>query len=377
MLMSSLDTSIANAGMPTLAHAFTATFQDVQWIILAYLLAITTLIVSVGRLGDIVGRRRLLLIGISLFTIASALCGIAPTLWLLIAARAGQGIGAAIMMALTVALIGETVPKSKTGSAMGLLGTMSAIGTTLGPSLGGILIAGFGWRTIFLVNVPIGALNLILACRHLPPDRPGLKTEWTRFDGRGTLIFALALASYALAMTLARRDGHPERVVDQGEHEVLLHIGDGRLRKLACPGDAAQVAFNEGEVPTFHRHIGAGPHGDADVGAGECRGVVDPVAGHRDTPSLSLEGGDEFHLVLRADLAVDLVDPKLLGDCLRGGQTVTRGHNDPDARVMELADRLGRRVLDRVRCGNLARGTAVQGHEHDRCALCAACIRRE
>lgn len=204
MLMSSLDTSIANAGLPTLAHAFTATFQDVQWIILAYLLAITTLIVSVGRLGDIVGRRRLLLIGISLFTIASALCGIAPALWLLIAARAGQGIGAAIMMALTVALIGETVPKSKTGSAMGLLGTMSAIGTTLGPSLGGILIAGFGWRTIFLVNVPIGALNLILACRHLPPDRPGLKTEWARFDGRGTLMLALALASYALAMTLGR-----------------------------------------------------------------------------------------------------------------------------------------------------------------------------
>jgi EmrB/QacA subfamily drug resistance transporter len=204
MLMSSLDTSIANAGLPTLAHAFTATFQDVQWIILAYLLAITTLIVSVGRLGDIVGRRRLLLIGISLFTIASALCGIAPTLWLLIAARAGQGIGAAIMMALTVALIGETVPKSKTGSAMGLLGTMSAIGTTLGPSLGGILIAGFGWRTIFLVNVPIGTLNLLLACRHLPPDRPGLKTGWARFDGRGTLMLALALASYALAMTLGR-----------------------------------------------------------------------------------------------------------------------------------------------------------------------------
>lgn len=204
MLMSSLDTSIANAGLPTLAHAFTATFQDVQWIVLAYLLAITSLIVSVGRLGDILGRRRLFLIGIALFTIASALCGIAPTLWFLIAARAGQGIGAAIMMALTVALIGETIPKSKTGSAMGLLGTMSAIGTTLGPSLGGILIAGFGWRTIFLVNVPIGTLNLILACRHLPPDRPGLKTEWTRFDGRGTLMLALALASYALAMTLGR-----------------------------------------------------------------------------------------------------------------------------------------------------------------------------
>ncbi len=171
MLMPSLDTSIANVGLPTLARAFAASFQDVQWIVLAYLLAITTLIVSAGRLGDIIGRRRLLLAGIGLFTVASLLCGVAPTLWLLIAARAAQGIGAAIMMALTMALVGEAVPKARTGSAMGLLGTMSAIGTTLGPSLGGVLIAGFGWRMIFLVNVPLGVLNLYLALRTLPVDR--------------------------------------------------------------------------------------------------------------------------------------------------------------------------------------------------------------
>ncbi len=160
MLLSSLGTSIANVGLPTLAQAFNASFQEVQWIVLAYLLAITTLIVSVGRLGDIIGRRRLLLAGIVLFTVASVLCGVAPTLWLLIAARAAQGLGAAIMMALTMAFVGETVPKAKTGSAMGLLGTMSAIGTALGPSLGGVLIAGLGWRAIFLVNVPLGILTL-------------------------------------------------------------------------------------------------------------------------------------------------------------------------------------------------------------------------
>ena len=121
MLLSSLGTSIANVALPTLAQAFTASFQEVQWIVLAYLLAITTLIVSVGRLGDMIGRRRLLLAGIVLFTLASVLCGIAPTLWLLIAARAVQGLGAAIMMALSMAFVGETVPKEKTGSAMGLL----------------------------------------------------------------------------------------------------------------------------------------------------------------------------------------------------------------------------------------------------------------
>ncbi len=207
MLLSSLGTSIANVGLPTLAQAFNASFQEVQWIVLAYLLAITTLIVSVGRLGDITGRRRLLLAGIFLFTAASVLCGVAPTLWLLIAARAAQGVGAAIMMALTMAFVGETVTKAKTGSAMGLLGTMSAMGTALGPSLGGILIAGPGWRAIFLVNLPLGILTLLLARRYLPVDRRAPKTDRPGFDHVGTLLLALTLAAYALAMTTRHGDG--------------------------------------------------------------------------------------------------------------------------------------------------------------------------
>jgi EmrB/QacA subfamily drug resistance transporter len=204
MLLSSLGTSIANVGLPTLAQAFDASFQDVQWVVLAYLLAITTLIVSAGRLGDITGRRRLLLAGLVLFTVASILCGVAPTLGALIAARAVQGLGAAIMMALTMAFVGETVPKARTGSAMGLLGTMSAIGTAFGPSLGGVLIAGPGWRAIFLVNVPLGLLTFVLAHRHLPVDRRKPKSERAGFDTPGTLLLALTLAAYALAMTIGR-----------------------------------------------------------------------------------------------------------------------------------------------------------------------------
>jgi len=204
MLLSSLGTSIANVALPTLSQAFAASFQGVQWVVLAYLLAITTLIVSVGRLGDLTGRRRLLLAGIVLFTLASVLCGVAPTLGLLIAARAVQGLGAAVMMALTVAFIGDTVPKRRTGSAMGLLGTMSAIGTALGPSLGGVLIAGLGWRAIFLVNVPLGLVTLLLAHRTLPPDRPMPKSDRAGFDPAGTLLLILTLGAYALAMTIGR-----------------------------------------------------------------------------------------------------------------------------------------------------------------------------
>jgi len=206
MLLSSLGTSIANVGLPTLAQAFNASFQNVQWIVLAYLLTITTLIVSVGRLGDLTGRRRLHLTGIALFTLASTLCGFAPTLGLLIGARALQGVGAAIMMALTLAFVGETVTKARTGSAMGLLGTMSAIGTALGPSLGGFLIAGPGWRALFLISVPLGVLAFILSHRHLPADRQRTQHERSGFDPLGTLLLALTLAAYALAMTLGR--GH-------------------------------------------------------------------------------------------------------------------------------------------------------------------------
>ena len=204
MLLSSIGTSIANVSLPTLAQAFDASFQQVQWVVIAYLVAITTVIASVGRLGDMTGRRRLLLIGVGLFTVASVLCGVAHTLWLLIAGRAAQGLGAAIMMALTMAFVGETVPKSQVGSAMGLLGTMSAIGTALGPSLGGMLISEFGWQTIFLINLPLGLLIFLLAHRFLPVDPSRQAVDRVGFDHAGTLLLALALAAYTLAMTIGR-----------------------------------------------------------------------------------------------------------------------------------------------------------------------------
>lgn len=202
IFLSSLGTSIANVALPTLTQALDASFQEVQWVVLAYLLSVTTLVVGAGRLGDIVGRRRLLLAGILLFTTASVMCGLAPSLWALVAARAVQGVGAAIMMTLAMAFVGEIVPKERTGSAMGLLGTMSAIGTALGPSLGGLLISEVGWRAIFFVNLPLGLLTLALARRALPADRP--RSARPGFDTIGALVLALTLTAYALAMTWGR-----------------------------------------------------------------------------------------------------------------------------------------------------------------------------
>jgi MFS family permease len=202
MLLFSVSTSIANVALPTLVHAFGASFQQVQWIVLAYLLAITTLIISAGRLGDMVGRKRLLIAGLGLFTVASFASSIAPSLLFLIAARAAQGTGAAVMMALTMAFVADTVSKEKTGTAMGLLGTTSAVGTALGPSVGGFLIASFGWPSIFLINLPLGLMAMALAWRGLPADR-AVKTT-SRFDVIGTLVLVATLGTYALAMTTGR-----------------------------------------------------------------------------------------------------------------------------------------------------------------------------
>ncbi|TXH91677.1 MAG: MFS transporter [Thauera aminoaromatica] len=224
MLMSSLGTSIANVALPTLAQALDASFQAVQWVVLAYLLAITSTIVGVGRLGDLMGRRRLLLAGITVFTLASALCSAAPDLGWLIAARGLQGVGAATMMALTLALVGEVVPKERTGRAMGLLGTLSAVGTALGPTLGGMLIAVGGWEAIFLIQLPLGVAALILA-QHCPPADPRSAGGPSQpFDKTGMVLLALTLAAYALAMTLGRgRVGFANGVL------LLAAVGGGGL----------------------------------------------------------------------------------------------------------------------------------------------------
>ncbi|WP_145495877.1 MFS transporter [Yersinia bercovieri] len=205
MLLSSLATSIANVGLPTLTRAFNASFQEAQWVVLAYLLAITTSAITIGRMGDIIDKRLLLKAGIGLFTLASLGCALAPTIPLLIAARILQGLGAAAMMTLTLALVGETISKGKTGRAMGMLGTLSAIGTALGPSLGGVLIAGFGWPAMFLITIPFGLLAWLLVSRYLPlpvAPLPQAPKPQSGFDPLGMLLLGLTLALYALSMTL-------------------------------------------------------------------------------------------------------------------------------------------------------------------------------
>lgn len=172
ILLASLGISIATVALPTLARDFSASVEQVQWVMLAYLLAVTLAIVGAGRMGDLHGQRRVLLAGLGLFTLASAACALAPDLGWLIAGRAAQGLGAAVLMALPLSIAKGLVAKERLGNAMGLLGSMSAIGTALGPSVGGVLIGALGWRWAFALLTLLGLGLLALAWAALPIARP-------------------------------------------------------------------------------------------------------------------------------------------------------------------------------------------------------------
>ncbi len=201
MLSASLGTSIVNIALPALAQAFDAPFNQVQWVVVSYLASLTLSAVFAGRLGDLIGRQRMLLAGLALFLLASVFCALAPSLWFLIGARAVQGIGAAVLMTMTIALVHETTGGAHVGRAMGLLGTMSAVGTALGPTLGGLMIGLFDWRSVFLVLVPIAALAIGFTLRTLPAGKLVTKLppiSLAAFRGKGitpSLIANLLVAA--------------------------------------------------------------------------------------------------------------------------------------------------------------------------------------
>lgn len=199
-LLASLGISIASVAMPTLAQAFSVSIPAVQWVALVYLVSVTTAIVTAGWLGDLLGHRRLLIVGFGIFAGASMLCAAAPTLTVLIAGRAVQGVGGAILMALPISMARESVARDRVGSAMGLLGTMSAIGTALGPSLGGTMIAIFGWRSAFWLLAAVGATLAGICLAAMPTTVSGMKASRDGWDWPGALLFAVALLGYAAAM---------------------------------------------------------------------------------------------------------------------------------------------------------------------------------
>lgn len=170
ILLASLGTSIVNIALPTLAEVFLLPFIQVQAVVIGYLISLTITVVIAGRLGDRYGCKSMLIVGLVIFSLASLLCSVAPSLWILVAARSFQGIGAAFLMTLAMALTRQTVSKSQLGRAMGMLGTISALGTALGPVLGGLLITLSGWQSIFGLQFILASIAIILAWVLLPND---------------------------------------------------------------------------------------------------------------------------------------------------------------------------------------------------------------
>lgn len=232
MLLSALGISIANVGLPAIAQAFGVSFQAVQWVVIAYLLALTALMVGVGRLGDALGRRRLLCGGVALFTGAAAAGALAPTLWALVVARALQGAGAAAMMVLTLAMVADAVPRAKAGAAMGWLGSVSAVGTALGPALGGLLIEASGWRALFLATLPLGAVAIALLRRFLPVDATRRSVARAPMNLPGIALLAWTLGAVALALTPSASGP------GLGHAALLMAAGLGLLLFLRCEARA-------------------------------------------------------------------------------------------------------------------------------------------
>jgi len=204
VILATIDASIVNVAFPTLTSELDTTFNTIQWVALGYLLTIATLTLGMGRLGDVIGKKYLYVAGFAVFTAASVLCGLAPTVGWLIGFRVIQALGSVMILALGSAILVEAFPPSERGKALGWIGTAVSLGIITGPVIGGVLISAFSWRAIFLVNLPVGLVGTFLASRFVPKTPPA---EGQRFDLVGAFLMSVALFSLSLGLTLGQEQG--------------------------------------------------------------------------------------------------------------------------------------------------------------------------
>src|SRR5213082_3313289 len=174
-----LDITIVNVALPKIATDLKANFSDIQWVIDAYALTLASLLLTTGTLADLFGRRLLFAIGLALFAFTSLLCALSPSALFLILARAGQGVGGAIMFSTALALLAQEFHGRERGTAFGVWGATIAASAAVGPLLGGALTEGLGWSSIFYINVPVGIAGVILALSRVTESR---NPEETRID---------------------------------------------------------------------------------------------------------------------------------------------------------------------------------------------------
>ncbi|HEY1891825.1 MAG TPA: DHA2 family efflux MFS transporter permease subunit [Steroidobacteraceae bacterium] len=241
-----VDGSVVNVALPAIGRALSADASALQWTVNAYLLPLSAMLLLGGAAGDRFGRRRLLIWGTILFALSSVVCALAPHLSLLLAARFLQGVGSAMLMPNSLAILGQTFTDERKGRAVGIWAAASAIAGALGPVLGGWLVDLGSWRAIFLINVPIAAVAIVLALRYIPADRAGRREP---LDVSGAVLVTAGLGVLTWALTIA---GSPAGLngitgfMAIGAMGLLLIFVIGELRR----GDGALVPMTLFSTPT-------------------------------------------------------------------------------------------------------------------------------
>lgn len=203
--MTALDTSVVNTILPVVSDSLKTEISSVEWIITIYLLVLSGLLLSFGRLGDLRGHKAIYIFGFGIFLISSVLCGLAPNVLTLILFRATQALGAAMLSANSPALLTKNFPASQRGEALGLQATMTYMGLTVGPSLGGWLATQYGWRLVFFINFPVGLIAIWLSLRSIPNDSATKPEE--QFDIPGAIVFMVGLSTLLLVLNQGYRWG--------------------------------------------------------------------------------------------------------------------------------------------------------------------------
>src|SRR3954454_7765713 len=221
--MAFIDGTVVNVALPALQTKLNATAVDGQWVVEAYSLFLSALLLIGGSLGDHYGRRRVFLIGIGLFAAASAGCGFAGTIHQLIVARAVQGVGAALLVPGSLAIISSTFAEQDRGSAIGTWSGFSAITAAIGPLLGGWLIEHVSWRAVFFINLPLAAVVILISLRHIAENSEDARTP---VDWWGAIVAAAGLGALVSGLLESSRLGFsdPTVAIALGTAAVLLVV---------------------------------------------------------------------------------------------------------------------------------------------------------
>ena len=201
VLLPALGVSIVNVALPALASDFMSALTTVNWVVISYLIALATFVLGAGVLGDSFGRKRLLMLGIGIFTGAAVLGALSVNVTMLVLARLLQGVGASFILSQAYALASVQLPAGRTGKALGLLSSTTAMGTALGPAAGGVLLDSQGWQAVFWLMALLGGISLAWCGKSVAMDVVEPRPAAQRFDLLGTLLLALCCLCYAMAMT--------------------------------------------------------------------------------------------------------------------------------------------------------------------------------